>query len=129
MTSAGGGYKTTRTGPLSDSVVYLAIGDSIELQSLGPLHITGKPDGLLVTYYPFVDFADTTRLRRIAVSFFAALRPKFENGEPPFIALRAVDLRAKARTDQSHLRAFGVVLERRSDGLWYGLNETTPLKQ
>lgn len=129
MTSAGGGYKTTRVGALSDSIVHLAIGDSVELQSLGPLHISGKPDGLLVTYYPFTTLADTARLRRVALSFFAALRPKFINGEPPYIALRAVDLRASARTDDSHLRAFGVVIEKRSDSLWYGLNDSSPLKK
>src|SRR5689334_18523778 len=63
MTSAGGGYTTTVAGTLSDSIVHLVTGDSLEWQSFGPLRITGKPEGLLVTYHPFVDLADTTRLR------------------------------------------------------------------
>ena len=129
MTSAGGGYKTTVTGTLSDSIVHLVAGDSLEWQSFGPLRITGKPEGLLVTYYPFIDLADTTRLRTLALSFFAALRPHFTNGEPPIIVLRAVNLRAKERTEHAQLHAFGVVLEKRSDGLWYGLHESAPLKQ
>ncbi len=129
MTSDAGGYKTTRTGALSDSIVHLVGGDSVEWQSFGPLRITGKPDGMLVTYHPFVDLADTSRVRVIALSFFTALRPKFANGEPPYIVLRAVDLRAKERSGQVQLHAFGVVLEKRSDGLWYGLNEKSPLKQ
>jgi hypothetical protein len=68
-----------------------------------------------------------TRVRAIALSFFSALRPKFAV-EPPFIVLRAVNLRAKERMGHAQLDAFGVVLEKRGDGLWYGLGERTPIR-
>lgn len=128
-TSAGGGYTTTRTGPLSDSIVHLAGGDSVEWQSFGPLTITGRPEGLLVTYHPFFALSDTEHVRRTALSFFDSLRTKFTNGEPPYIVLRAINLRAAQRDSGRRSSAYGVVLERRTDGLWYSLDDSIPIRQ
>ncbi len=112
---------------LSDSIVHLATGDSIEWQSAGPTVVTGKPAGLLVTYYPFFDLSDTTRVVRTALAFFASLRSKFEAEEPPFVVLRAVSLRAAERNGMYGMQAFGVVVQKRSDGRWYQLDDSIPL--
>ena len=127
MESPGGGY-TTVAGSLSDSIVYLATGDSIEWQSAGPAQVTGQPEGLLVTYHPFFELADTARVRRTAFAFFQALRPKLGEREPPFVVLRAVSLRSAERSGPTPLRAYGIVVEKRADGLWYKLRDSTPLR-
>jgi hypothetical protein len=129
MASAGGGYTTTVTGALSDSIVHLAAGDSLEFQSFGPAQVTGQPEGLLVTYHPFVSMSDSVRIRRVAIVFFDSLRTKFRYGEPPFVVMRAVDLRASERMGALRvpMHAYGLVLEKRADGRWYGLHETSPI--
>ena len=127
MESPGGGY-TTVVGSLSDSIVHLATGDSIEWQSAGPAQVAGQPEGLLVTYHPYFELADTARVRRTAVAFFNALRPKLVDREPPFVVLRAVSLRSAERNGPTPLRAYGVVLERRVDGQWYRLGDSTALR-
>jgi hypothetical protein len=112
---------------LSDSIVHLATGDSIEWQSAGPAVVTGQPAGLLVTYYPFFDLSDTTRVVRTALAFFTRLRSKFEAEEPPFVVLRAVSLRAARRKGMYGMHAFGVVVQKRVDGRWYQLDDSIPL--
>ena len=130
MKGAGGRYTTTRSRALSDSIVRLSPSDSIEWQSFGALKITGRPEGLLVTYHPFFDLADTARVRRVALLLFDSLRTKFDNGEPPYIVLRAVNLRARDRNQPSApaLHAFGVVLEKHGDGHWYVLQGAAPIR-
>ena len=128
MRGPNGIYTTTASAPPSDSVVYLAIGDSVEWQSFGPARVTGQPDGLLVTYHPFFDIADTARVRRTSLAFFDSLRTKFVGGEPPFVVLRAVNLPAAKRVGPHQLHAWGLVIEKRADGHWYGLHEVTPVR-
>jgi hypothetical protein len=127
MSSARGGYTTTLTAPLSDSIVRLATGDSIEWQSFGPARVTGEPDGMLVTYHPFFELADTARVRRVAIVFFDSLRTKFTDEEPPFVVLRAVNLTARERERSAQLGAYGVVLEKREDGKYYELHAAAPI--
>jgi hypothetical protein len=127
-TSAGGGYRTTRFGALSDTVLHLADGDSAELQSTGPARVPNEPEGLLVTYHPYTDVTDTVRMRQAALAVFDALRPKFVNGDPPWIVLRAADRPAKERNRGGRDHFFGVVLERHADGRWYPLHSATPVR-
>jgi hypothetical protein len=126
--SRGGGYKTTRVGALSDSIVHLANADSIEWQSFGLAQAPGRPDGLIITYHPFFALQDTGRVIRIALVLFDSLRKHFVGGEPPFVVLRAIDLRAAERTTDRKLRAYGVVIEKRTDGHWYRLGEASPVR-
>ena len=67
-TSAGGGYRTTRIGALSDTVLHLAGGDSAELQSSGSVQVPNEPDGLMVTYHPYGGAKDTVYLTRTALA-------------------------------------------------------------
>ena len=119
-------YQTTYAS-LSDSVVRLPTGDSLEFQATGPATVPDQPTGLLVTYHPFVDIDDTVRVRNIAYSFFKTLRSDVERAGTSWVVMRAVDRRASARTGQYELRSFGVVLERRKDGLWYRMDESQPI--
>ena len=122
MSSGGGGYTTTITGRLSDTVVRLGTDDSVEWQSSGPAQVTGKADGLLVTFYPFFDIADTIRVRRIAMVFFDSLRTRFPSDGPRMVVMRAVNLRAREREQSPYLKAFGVVLENDGHGQYYPLH-------
>jgi hypothetical protein len=122
MSSAGGGYTTTITGHLADSIVRLGTNDSVEWQSSGPAQVRGKADGLLVTYYPFFDIADTARVRRIAMVFFDSLRVRLPTEGPRIVVMRAVNLRATEREKSTYLRAFGVVLENDGHGQYYPLH-------
>ena len=106
---------------LSERVVQLPTGDSVEFQATGPLVIPEAGTGLLVTYYPFQPFDDTLRLRATAVALFRELRPRLDSAPPPFVGLRAVDRRAaeRMRAGTYAMRTFGVIVERRPDGRWY----------
>ncbi|MDB4906230.1 MAG: hypothetical protein JWO05_1014 [Gemmatimonadetes bacterium] len=127
-TSAGGGYRTTRVGALSDTIIDVAGGDSVELQSAGTVTVKNQPDGLMVTYYPFFDLADTTRVRTTALAVFDVLRRRFENGGPPWIVLRAVNRPAVQRDSGGQDHFFGIVLEKRADGRWYTLHGASPVR-
>ena len=127
-TSAAGGYRTTRIGALSDTVLHLAGGDSAELQSAGSVQVPNEPDGLMVTYHPFAKTTDTAYLKRTALAVFDAVRPHFTNGEPPWIVLRAANRTAAERNAGGHDRFYGVVLEKHADGRWYPLHESTPVR-
>jgi len=127
-TSAAGGYRTTRIGALSDTVLHLAGGDSAELQSSGSVQVPNEPDGLMVTYHPYGGAKDTVYLTRTALAVFDELRPHFTNGEPPWIVLRAADRTAAERNGGGHDRFYGVVLEKHTDGRWYRLHESTPVR-
>ena len=120
---------TTMYIHLSDSIVLLPNGDSLEFQATGPAIVPNRPHGLLVTYYPFADLADTIRLRSIAFEFFRTLMPRLQP-PPEWIVMRAVNVRALRRNQGGlyPMRAYGVVLERRSDGYWYPMNESQPIR-
>jgi len=127
-TSAGGGYRTTRFGALSETVIHLLDCDSVELQSSGTVQVTNKPDGLMVTYYPYGDLMDTIRMRQKALAVFDVLRPRFVNGDPPWIVLRAASRPAAERNRGGRDHFFGVVLEKHADGRWYPLNGASPVR-
>jgi hypothetical protein len=127
-TSAGGGYRTTRVGALSDTVLHLANGDSAELQSVGPAQVPNEPAGLLVTYHPYSDVSDSAVMKRTALAVFDVLRPKFADGEPPWFVLRAANRPAVARNRGGADRFYGVVLEKHADGHWYPLHGTEPVR-
>lgn len=115
---------------LSDSIIHLARGDSVELQGAGPLVVRDEPQpGLMITYYPFLPLNDTAAVHQVALALFNQLRSHFV-GDPPFVGMRAVSLRAvdRQKGGQYKLRTYGVVLERHSDGLWYELGATAPVE-
>ena len=127
-TSAGGGYRVTSFGQLSDTIVHLSGGDSVELQSAGAVRVPKDPDGLMITYHPYFDLADTERVKRTALAVFDALRPKF-TGDPPWVVLRSASRTAAERNrDRRGDRFYGVVLQRHEDGHWYQLNGQSPVR-
>jgi hypothetical protein len=88
--------------------------------------VAARPPGLLVTYYPFAGLTDTLRVQTIALEFFRELRPQLPE-TLPFVAMRAVDVRAVDRNKggQYTLHSFGVVIGRRGDRWFY--NDSTPI--
>jgi hypothetical protein len=120
------GYVTEYTH-LSDSVVHLPTGDSIELQATGPVEVPDKPLGVMITYHPFFPIGDTARVKSNALALFRAVRARAAGTPPPFVVLRAVSRRAAERRGVYQQQAFGVVLEQRSDGRWYLLGERDPI--
>jgi hypothetical protein len=123
-----GGYVTEYTH-LSDSVVHLPTGDSIEFQATGPAEVPNSPPGLMITYHPFFPIADTARVKSAALALFRAVRERAGGAPPPpFVVLRAVGRRAAERRGPYYeQQVFGVVLERRADGRWYVLGERLPV--
>src|SRR6266576_70016 len=87
---------TTMYAHLSDSIVHLRNGDSLEFQATGSAVVPNMPQGLLVTYFPFVSFEDTSRIRSVAIEFFRSLLPRLDS-PPKWIVMRAVNVRAARR--------------------------------
>ena len=129
VTSAGCRRDTTVTAytHLSDTIVHLSTGDSLEFQATGPAVVPNKAPGLMVTFHPYFALSDTVRVRAAAIAFFQTLPPQM-TADPRFVVMRAVDVPAARRNKGGYydLKSFGVVLERRSDGRWYGLKESVP---
>ena len=127
LAACGSGTTVTLAGHLTDSVVHLKSGDSVEFQSTGPAVVpTGT--GLVVTYRPYFSLDDTARVRGVALEFFWALLPRITTS-PPFVVMRAIDVPAARRNQGGYyeIHTFGVVLERHADGQWYGMGEVAPI--
>ena len=112
---------------LSDTVVHLSTGDSVEFQATGPAVVPNKAPGLLVTFRPYFTLGDTVRVRAAAIAFFQTLPPSM-TADPAFVVMRAVDVPAARRNKGGYydLKTFGVVLERHGDGRWYGYQDSIP---
>ena len=123
-----GAYSSVSTR-LSDSIVRLESGDSVEFQATGTASIPNSPSGMLITYHPFVDIADTARIETIALNLFRRLQPQLRDSSPPFVVLRAVDQPASVRNRIGfyQMKNFGVVLEHRADGKWYLPDAKSPV--
>jgi hypothetical protein len=117
---------STREGPLWDRIVHLPSGDSVQVQSSIPAVVPNAPTGLLLTFHPFFPLTDSARVRAVAVALFQGMLAHTDTALPPFVVLRAVDKSSAERIGAYRMSAFGVVLERHADGVWYFLNETKP---
>ncbi len=113
-------------GAPAGQTVQLATGDSVRLLATGPAIVPNQKPGLLVEYNPFLSLDDTAALRREALGLWSALRPRVDSLNPPFVVLRATTRRPQLIGYQS-VRNYGFVLERRADGRWYFLHESTPV--
>jgi hypothetical protein len=116
-----------RYDAFSQEIVYLADGDSVELQSKVPAVIPGEPDGLMVVFHPFHPFDDENRLRELSVALFRTMKTELSDGEYPFVVFRAVDRSAAERSGLHRVRYFGTVIERREDTQWYLLGGAVPI--
>jgi len=112
---------------LSDTVVRLSNGDSVEIQATVPAVIPDGKPGTMVIYYPFRDFSDTVRLEQTAVALLAQLRPHFDSAPPPFLVLRAVNRRSRDRKGFYRVQYYGVVVQQHADGHWYLLGASQPV--
>jgi hypothetical protein len=112
---------------LSDSVVHLPGGDSVELQARGAAVVPNQPPGVLITYHPFFALSDTVRVRAAAVALFHLLLPTIKTS-PHFVVFRAVDIPAAERNKVGayHMSAYGIVFALHDDGRWYDLHGTSP---
>ena len=115
------------TGRLSDTVLHLENGDSVELQATVSAVVEGSPPGRMVIFHPFTDFSDIPRLRQTAIALFHYLQPGIDSAPPPFVVLRATNLPAAQRKGFYNIENYGFVLERHADGKWYFLHESDPL--
>ena len=111
---------------LSDRVVYLPDGDSVEWQNSLTAKVPDLPDGILVEFYPFRDMTDTVELRRQARAFFPIVHRELKDRNPAFFAFRAVSLPKSKRQGIYQLAHYGFVFERRADGRWYEARAAGP---
>jgi hypothetical protein len=118
-------------GHLSSEVVQLPTGDSLELQAEVPAVVEGSLPGKMFVFYPFSDLSDTIRLRHLATALLLSLRARLDSSPPPFVVLRAVNVPAAKRNQIGayEIEQFGFVVERRTDGQWYFLNQSEPIRQ
>ena len=114
-------------GRLSDTVIHLDNGDSVELQATVPAVVEGSPPGRMVIFHPFSDFSDTAQLRQTAIALFHYLQPGLDSAAPPFLVLRAANLPAAQRKGFYNIENYGFVLEHRPDGKWYFLHDSDPV--
>jgi hypothetical protein len=120
--------KGTLFGKVDDRIVHLPSGDSIEWQLTLPASVKGSPPGILVEFYPFQSIGDTVALRSTALALFPIAIRELSSGSPNFLVLRAVSLRARDRKGFYHIHNYGFVFDHRSDGHWYRLNDSIPLR-
>ncbi len=114
--------------PAAGQMMHLATGDSVRVLTTGPAIVPNQKPGLLVEYNPFLSLDDTSALRREALALWSVLRSRVDSLNPPFVVLRATTRQPQLIGYQS-VRNYGFVLERRADGRWYFLHETTPVDE
>jgi hypothetical protein len=118
--------KTTMYSSLSERVVHLAGGDSVEWQATLPVVATDAPPAVLIEFYPFTP-PDTAELRRVAIELLPVVVRELPPPVQDVVILRAVSLPTAQRVGKYSLQTFGVVFERRTNGRWYLLHETEPV--
>jgi hypothetical protein len=115
-------------GAQAAAVQHLPSGDSIAITASGPATVPNQPTGLLVRFYPYSTLGDTNHLRDLAVQLWRSLRPRLDSLAIPWLVLQATDQTPEPHVGFWHVENYGFVVERRSDGRWYFLHQTDPLK-
>ena len=110
------------------SIQHLPSGDSVAIIASGPATVPGQPTGLLIRFYPYSALADTNHLRELALQLWHELRPRLDSLAIPWLVLQATDQTPQPHVGFWHVENYGFVLERHSDGQWYFLHQTDPLK-
>jgi hypothetical protein len=118
--------QSTTYSQLSNRIVRLPSGDSVEWQTTLAAQAANAPPGVLVEFFPFRALADSTNLHHEALELFEVAYPELRARQPGFLVLRAVDVRTAQRTGIYKMNNFGFVFERRSDGHWYEYGTAGP---
>jgi len=118
----------TTYGRMSSRIVRLRSGDSVERQSTLQVAVPDGPSGRIAEFFPFIRLADTEALRAKAVALLDVVHPEFETSDVAFLALRAVELPVARRHGIYTIHNYAFVFERRSDGRWYALADTVPVR-
>jgi hypothetical protein len=111
----------------SAAIQHLPSGDSVAIIASGPASVPDKPPGLLVRFYPYSTLKDTNHLRELALQLWRDLQPRLDSLSIPWLVLQATDRTPGPRSGRWREKNYGFVLERRSDGKWYFLNQSVPL--
>ena len=101
-------------------------GDSISILGSGPAVVANRSTGILVDYNPYLSLNDTVALKREALELWSVLRPHVDSAAATFVVLRAIG-RAPELVGYQTERAYGLLIEKRTDGKWYLLREGSPL--
>ncbi len=110
-------------------IVRLPTGDSVLFVATGPIFDPNGDTGLMYEYHPYIPLEDTTRLRPQVLELWDAVRPKAESVRAPFVVLRATTRFTELPVPQpAIIKNYGFVLEKRTDGLWYFLYDSVPVR-
>jgi hypothetical protein len=100
------------------AIIRFSSGDSVLILGSGPLNVPGRQSGLLIEFDPFIDVRDTVDAKTSALAVWRVLRTNLDTLHLGFVVLRATD-RVPTDTTPQHVHMYGVVVEKRKNGMWY----------
>jgi len=110
-------------------IIRLASGDSVLFVATGPIFDPNGDTGLMYEYHPYISLDDPARLRPQVLELWETVRPKAESLRAPFVVLRATTRFTKLPVPQpAIIQNYGFVLQKRTDGLWYFLYDSIPIR-
>ncbi|MGH7175790.1 MAG: hypothetical protein ACREJC_00290, partial [Tepidisphaeraceae bacterium] len=95
---------------------------------IGPAYAPDRDAGVLIEFNPSVSISDKRALQRKAVRLWLALRAQVDISAAGFVVLRATD-RPPTLQGVHAVHAYGFVIERRGDGLWYLMHDSLSIDE
>jgi hypothetical protein len=113
--------------PRAQAFLHLSGTDSVRILATELVHVPGQPPGLSIDYAATNGLADTASLKRRAIAILRAERPRLDSLHLVNFVVRAVDKASDSTSTLFHRNLYGFVLQRRTDGSWYFLRDSTPV--
>jgi len=111
----------------AQAFLHLSATDSVRILATELVHVPGQPTGLSIDYAATHGLADTASLKRRAIAILRAERPRLDSLHLVNVVVRAVDKASDSTSTLFHRNLYGFVLQRRTDGRWYFLRDSTPV--
>jgi hypothetical protein len=115
---------------IHQSAVRLQSGDSVFLVATGPIFEPNGDTGLMYEYNPYHgSLDDTLALRALALEVWPTVKPIADSLRRRFVVLRATNRVSELPVPEPRvIWNYGVVLEKRANGLWYSLPDSVPIR-